>query len=259
MLTILRPVRAGVVLAAAVLVGAFALRADASQAKGNFERSLSVSDLAKLMVETGSGDITVKTGDASTVHVRGTIHINFESGGDLSSAEAKLREIEAHPPIEQSGNSIRIGRQEGSGYDHVSIDYELVVPPGSEFTARTGSGDLKIWGPLSSADARTGSGDAVVESVKGNLRLTTGSGDVAMKESGGSGAEIETGSGNVIVDLPKQGGLNLSVRTGSGDISTDHDMPFESVDTRRGVLKAKVRGGGADFIIQTGSGDVHIH
>lgn len=258
MLKKLRTGWVAVVLAAAVL--AFAPRAGASQVKGKFERSLTVSGAAKLDVATGSGDITVKTGDTSTVRIRGTIQINSESEGDLASAEARLRDIEAHPPIEQNGNSIRIGHHvDSSSYNHVSIDYELVVPPGSDFTARTGSGDLAIGGPLSAVDVQTGSGDAAVDSVKGSVRLTTGSGDVVMKESGSTGAEIQTGSGNVTVDLPKEGGLNLSVKTGSGDISTDREMPLDSVDTHRGELNAKVRGGGADFIIHTGSGDVHIH
>ncbi|MGE5325726.1 MAG: hypothetical protein ACM3NO_01695, partial [Deltaproteobacteria bacterium] len=67
------------------------------------------------------------------------------------------------------------------------------------------------------------------------------------------------GSGDVMVSLPSQGGLNLRVETGIGDISMERSMPIESVSTEHHKLSAKVRGGGAAFVVQTGSGDVVIH
>jgi Toastrack DUF4097 len=247
------------VLAAAVLAGAFAPGAGASQVKGRFERTLTVSGPANLDVTTGSGDIKVTTGDSAQVIVRGTVQVYYESPDGMDAAEKTLSDIQAHPPIEQNGNTVSIGHDAGRSYNHVSIDYELVVPRDSELLARTGSGDLVINGPLKTVDVKTGSGDASIESVKGSVRLTTGSGDVVLKESGSGGARVQTGSGDVSVGPPSAGGLNLSVRTGSGDISMEHGMPIESVDTRHGELNARVRGGGADFVIQTGSGDVRIH
>ena len=162
-------------------------------------------------VATASGDIAVKTGDASTVVVKGTIHVRSTE----PDAEQILRDLEEHPPIVQSGNSIQIGNEEGGERTrNVSIDYELVVPSGSEFKARTGSGDLSVSGPLGAVDVRTGSGDVAMDSVKGSVRLMTGSGDVRMKEAGGSGAEVQTGSGDVLVAVPSQGGFDLAVEDG---------------------------------------------
>lgn len=243
----------------AIVAVALAPRANASQVKGKFERTLKVTGPASLDVATGSGNIAVSTGDSNNVIVRGTVQVHYEASGDMEDAQDILSKIRANPPVEQHGNSISIGHETGSRYRHVSIDYELIVPRQSEFLARTGSGDLSIAGPLKSVDLKTGSGDARIESVLGSVQLTTGSGNVALKEAGSGGAAVRTGSGDVTVNLPSEGGLDLSVQTGSGDISMERGMPIESVSTQHHMLIAKVRGGGASFVVQTGSGDVVIH
>jgi Toastrack DUF4097 len=247
-------------LAAVTVWAVFVPRASAADLKGTFERTLEVSGPAQLDVETGSGDISVRTGAASSVHVKAIVHIDVRSEGERAAAEDTLRSIEENPPIEQQGNSIRIGHDNGTRLmRHVSIDYAVEVPAGSDLTAHSGSGDMSLAGPLAKAEAETGSGDVSVERVTGSLRLTTGSGDVSLKQAGSAGAEVRTGSGDVELELPPQGSFNLAIATGSGDISSASGLPLEQIVTRHGELRAKVRGGGADFIVHTGSGDVHIH
>ena len=81
----------------------------AAAAEGRFERTLQVTGPVDLTVQTGAGTVTVRTGDASKVEVRGTIRA---WGGLFSEDEARKRVsyIESHPPIEQNGNVIRIGK-----------------------------------------------------------------------------------------------------------------------------------------------------
>lgn len=249
------------ILTAAALVGALAPRAEGAEVKGRFELTLKVTGPAQLDVRTGAGDISVRTGSSSTVLVKAVVHVDSRSENGREQAEEILRSIQENPPIEQEGNSIRIGHERGSErMRHVSIDYDLEVPAGSDFTARSGSGDMDLGGPLAKVDVTAGSGDISVERVTGSLRLTTGSGDVRLKEAGGAGALVRTGSGDVEVGLPSQGGFNLVVATGSGDISSPSSgLSLEQIVSHRGMLQAKVRGGGADFTVQTGSGDVRIH
>src|SRR5437667_12269065 len=99
-------------------------------AEGSFERTLKVTGPLELDVSTGSGHIDVRTGDSSTVRIRGTIRAS--SGGWRSSdddAERKVRYLESNPPIEQSGNYIKIGHAEDRELmRNVSISYDLVVP-----------------------------------------------------------------------------------------------------------------------------------
>jgi DUF4097 and DUF4098 domain-containing protein YvlB len=79
-----------------------------------------------------------------------------------------------------------------------------------------------------------------------------------MKEAGASGADVQTGSGDVAVALPPQGGFDLAVETGSGDVSTASGLSIENMRSSHGSFMGKVRGGGTRYAIRTGSGDVRI-
>src|SRR5580704_19025512 len=77
-----------------------------ARAEGHFDRTLSVSGNVSVDLTTGSGDITTKAGSANQVVVHATIHGNNEW---FSNSEQAIRKVESNPPIEQNGNSIRIG------------------------------------------------------------------------------------------------------------------------------------------------------
>src|ERR1700674_3712623 len=87
--------------------GACALDAHGVGAEGTFSRTLAVSGPVDLDVQTGSGDIQIRTGAPGTVEVRGRVRCwNIWRG---VSAEGRVRQVEADPPIAQSGNVIRLG------------------------------------------------------------------------------------------------------------------------------------------------------
>src|ERR1035438_7382896 len=68
-----------------------------------FERNLSVNGRLELSVATGSGNIHIMQGSGSQLHIVGHVHSTW--GG----SDEKVREIAANPPIEQTGNIVRIG------------------------------------------------------------------------------------------------------------------------------------------------------
>ncbi len=88
---------------AAVAIGAASAR---GPAKGTFERILAVSGPADITVTAGSGSIVMRPGDRSTVRVLGKIELWEE---DERDAHERVSRIEANPPIEQDGGSVRIG------------------------------------------------------------------------------------------------------------------------------------------------------
>src|SRR5215469_4420582 len=115
---------------AILLVFACACTVRASYAaEGSFTRKLNVSGTVDLDVSTGSGSIDVREGPVNQVEIRATIRASnnwFRSDRDSESA---IRQIESNPPIEQSGQSIRIGRVLDRELEqHVSISYEIVAP-----------------------------------------------------------------------------------------------------------------------------------
>ncbi|MFQ5777500.1 MAG: DUF4097 domain-containing protein [Terriglobia bacterium] len=217
----------------------------AYSAEGSFERTLQVTDPVELEVKTGSGNITISTGAAGSVKVRGTIR-----GRD----EENVRYLESNPPIEQEGNSITIGHiEERSRQRRISISYEIVVPAETEVRAATGSGNERISGVRGPVRATTGSGDVSISNISGNVRATTGSGDVTLDSIEGT-LEASTGSGNI-----EGRGVagDVEVSTGSGNVE---------VEGLRGSLRASTGSGnvsaagalGGDWKLSAGSGQLTV-
>jgi hypothetical protein len=136
-------------------------------AEGSFERTLPVSGPVDLEVTTGSGDLEIRAGSSNTVHVTGRIQVSRWSG----DADAKVKRIQANPPIQQNGNSIVIGRIEDPELKrNISISYTVIVPAETRFSASTGSGNERIEGLRGPVQARSGSGDLAVSDVTGEPR-----------------------------------------------------------------------------------------
>jgi DUF4097 and DUF4098 domain-containing protein YvlB len=187
-----------------------------------------------------------------------------------------IRQIEAAPPIQQTGNIIRIGDTNNDPrYREISISYELIVPASTQIAsqtgsgdqrigrvngtvrAQTGSGDIDIEGAGAGLDAHTGSGDIQVNAVGGPIRAQTGSGDVEVAQIQKADVDVRTGSGDVRLTLPADAAFTLSARTGSGSIDSTHPVQGES-RRRRNRLDGTVRGGANRVEITTGSGSIVI-
>jgi len=268
-----RVVLVGLALAMAC---ASAQRANAqSSADGSFQRTLNVSGPVDLDVSTGSGRIAIRSGESGRVEVRGSIYVR-DGFFSLRDADRVARDVEAAPPIEQTGNTIRIGRMDNTSYrDRVSISYEIVVPPNTVVRSRTGSGSQEITGVDGPVDASTGSGRIRVANVRANVSANTGSGSIAaegitggLRARTGSGSitaggdpkdrwDLSTGSGSVFVRLPQQAAFNLDAHTGSGSVTVDHPITV-SGRLRRNEVTGQVRGGGVALDVRTGSGSIRI-
>jgi hypothetical protein len=242
--------------------------------QGRFERTLTVSGPVELSVRTGSGDVDIRIGPDDRVQVIGRITAgrHFLSG----SVVEDIRQIETAPPIQQTGNVVRIGDTNNDPrYREISISYELLVPASTQITsqtgsgdqrigrvtgivrAQTGSGDIDIEGAGAGLDAHTGSGDIQVNSVGGPIRAQTGSGDVEVAQMQKADVDVRTGSGDVRLTLPADAAFTLSARTGSGSIDTTHPLQSEG-KRRRNRLDGTVRGGGNRVDVTTGSGSIVI-
>src|SRR5436309_12498763 len=150
------------ILLAAALLTVGTVSASAS-ARGEFERTLKVSGTVNLQVETGSGSIDVRSGNSNEVRVVGHIWAN-EWFGD--NAEGKVKRLESNPPIQQSGNDIRIGHIDDPELKrNISISYEVIVPASTELRASSGSGNETISGISGSLEASTGSGSLKISSI----------------------------------------------------------------------------------------------
>jgi DUF4097 and DUF4098 domain-containing protein YvlB len=239
---------------------------------GTFDRVLTVAGNADLDVQTNSGNITVRSGAGNSVHIRGIISVSDFSD---SATEQRAREIQANPPIQQTGNAIVIDRVDGSAGRGISISYEIETPPASKLRARTGSGRETvegISGPVEANNgsgliritdvsdevrASTGSGRIELDRIKGRVEANTGSGSIRASETAAQ-VTARTGSGGVNIQLPASGGFDLHARTGSGQVTVNPPITMENFTGGRHDVRGKIRGGGPLLELSTGSGGVRV-
>ena len=276
-------------VAAALALALASVPALASEA--TFERNLTVNGRVELTVATGSGAIRLTHGSSDRIHVFG--RVKSTCWGVNCPDEDKVREIAANPPIEQTGNIIRIGARHESLHN-ISIEYEIEAPADAYLSASTGSGNINDDGIGDNTKLSTGSGSIHASGLRGGFSVNTGSGDIFVEATGQGDVKAQTGSGSVelhdvrgglhagtgsgnikvsgtasadwklqtgsgSVELwPGSGGMTLDASTGSGDISTDREMTVQgSFDKHH--MTGKIGGGGPTVRVETGSGNIRIH
>jgi len=271
-----------------VTVAALALAAvPALASEATFDRTLTVSGKVELSISTGSGNIHLTRGSDNRVHIFGKVKSGW--GG----SDQKVREIAANPPIEQTGNIIRVGGHH-ENLHNISIDYEIEAPASAILDAGSGSGNITDDGVGENAKLSTGSGNIHATGLHGGFAVNTGSGDIYADQSGEGDVKAQTGSGNLELRNLKGGlrggtgsgdikvggtptgpwhlgtgsgnvefwggnaSLTLDASTGSGNIHSDKEMVTQgSADKHH--LTGKINGGGPTVRIETGSGDIRVH
>lgn len=256
-------------------------------AEATFERNLTVSGRVELSVATGSGNIHLTHGSSDRIHIFGRVKSSW--GGN----EEQVRQIAANPPIEQTGNIVRIGARH-ENLHNISIDYEIQAPDNAYLDAGSGSGNITDEGIGENAKISTGSGNIHATGLHGGFSVGTGSGDIYAEQTGEGDVKAQTGSGNVELKNLRGGlragtgsgdikiggtptspwhietgsgnvefwagnaALTLDASTGSGSIHTDREMLTQGSSDRHHVT-GKLNGGGPTVRIGTGSGDVRVH
>ncbi len=242
-------------ISAIVCLGmAMNLSARAFSAEGSFDRTLKVTGAVELDVTTGSGNIEVRTGDSSAVRVHGMIRASNGWRESSDESERKVRYLESNPPIEQSGNVIRIGHIDDPELRrNISISYEIQVPSETRLSSSTGSGHLNISGIRGPLKARSGSGGVKVSGIGDEAELETGSGDIEADSIKGP-ARMHSGSGR-IEGSGIAGGIVAT--TGSGNIRLQQTAPGDvRVETGSGGAEVSGVKGGVDA--RAGSGNITV-
>jgi hypothetical protein len=221
----------------------------ASTPQGSFDKTFSVTGPVDLEVQTHSGDVTVRTGPAGVVSVRGKIFV-----GDhwlFGNRHADVSDIEQHPPLRQDGNSIHIDYV--SSRD-IAVDYEITVPADTAIHSHSGSGDQIVEGTTGNVEVQTGSGDVKLSRLTGEIRLQTGSGNVRAHEISGP-VRGTAGSGDIELEESAVGDIDL--HTGSGNITVRGIQGAFRAEAGSGDITAEGAMSGA-WEIHTGSGNVNI-
>ena len=263
----------------------------AQRTDGSFDRTLNVTGFVDLDLATDAGGIHVIPGPPGTVRIRGILKAgdNWFTRGDV---ESRIRELEMHPPIEQTGNSIRVAVRSRSLLKGISMRLEVEAPRDSRLRARADSGGIDVRGIKGPVDCHTDSGGIHASEIDGEVRATADSGGIhvrrvngpvyaradsggieAMEIAGSVDAAVDSGgvrvsqttpalikartdSGGAEITLARAGGYEIRAHAGSGRI-TAPDVTVSGTISRHDV-NGKLRGGGPLVDVQADSGHIDI-
>jgi DUF4097 and DUF4098 domain-containing protein YvlB len=159
---------------------------------GAFDRSFNVTGPIRLELNNASGDVNITGSSDGKVHVRGEVRA---SGFGIDSTRKRLDDTLANPPIEQKGDTIRIGK-DMSRMRNISITYTIQVPRATEVDANVASGAQTIRNVTGPVTVRAASGSIRLENIQRDAEVTTASGTISATDVG-SDLHVSTASGNV--------------------------------------------------------------
>jgi hypothetical protein len=264
----------------------------AQRTDGSFERTLRVTGFADLELTTDAGGIYVVPGPPGTIRIRGILKAGDNWFRRRQDVESRIRELEAHPPIVQNGNSIRVEVRDRSLLKDISMRLEVEAPPGSRLRARADSGGIDVRGIKGPVDCHTDSGGIHASEIDSEVRAAADSGGIhirsvngpvyaradsggieALEISGSVDAQADSGgirvsqtapapiktrsdSGGADITLARTGGYDIQAHAGSGGIT----VPDVTVSGRisQHEVNGKLRGGGALVDVRTDSGPIDI-
>src|SRR5881394_3608189 len=175
---------------------------------GTFDRHYNVSGPIRLELTNASGDVDITGSADGKVHVRGEVRA---SGFGFENPQTRLDDTLANPPIEQRGDTIRIGK-EMSRVRNISIAYTIQVPRDTEVSSTLASGAQTIRGVRGPVKVQAASGVIRVEKIERDTQLTTLS--VTVSNARGD-VRVNAISGMISVSNP---GGRIEADTASGEV-----------------------------------------
>lgn len=236
---------------------------------GSFSRTLHVTGPIRLELNNAAGDVNITEGGAGTVSIQAQVRA---SGFGFENPQRRLDDIVSSPPVEQRGDTIRIGN-DFSHLHNVAIAYTIQVPHDTEVDATVASGAQDIRGLRGPVKVHAASGSINVERIDRYAQLTTASGSVTANDIG-SDIHVSSASGSVTVSKIKgdvrvnaisgvirvsQPGGRVEGYTASGEVEiqgADNDVKARAASGR--VYVQGNPGGQSYWNLQTASGGVQI-
>jgi DUF4097 and DUF4098 domain-containing protein YvlB len=247
--------RLSLVMVALSLAAVCALPAQADE----WSKTFNLTGKPDLRIETSDANIRVETWDQNTIEARVTT-VRYKIGEDGIK-------IEEH----QTGNVVELEVRYPHSHSIVidwgqrRVDIVIHMPREGKVNLRTTDGKIEIGGLKGEMDLHSGDGSETLDAVDGKLRATTGDGHIrangrfdeldvktgdgrvdvraAAGSSLSSAWRMETGDGNVSLEIPENLAADVDLHTGDGHI--DLEIPVTSAGkVRENEVRGKMNGGG---------------
>lgn len=258
---------------AVLFVVVVVLAATLSASADEWSKTYAVNGTADLRIETSDANIRVTTWDQHNIEAK------------VITSRCKIGEGGIHIEEHQTGDSVAIevryphhGLNIEWGAGH-RVDIIIQMPREGKVNLHTDDGKIEIAGLKGEMDLRSGDGSENLDDVDGRLRASTGDGHIRARgrfdeldlktgdghldvqaSSGSSitaGWHLETGDGNVSLNVPNELAADVDLHTGDGHI--DLDLPVTTAGKiRENDIRGKLNGGGNLLLIHTGDGSIHL-
>jgi DUF4097 and DUF4098 domain-containing protein YvlB len=253
-------------LMAACLLTALPASAD------EWSKNYTLSGSPDLRIETSDANIRVTTWDRNTIEAK-VVTTGYKIG------EGGIR-IEEHQTGDAVDIEVRYPHHNITvGWAQHHVDIVIQMPREGRVNLRTGDGGIDIAGLKGDMDLHSGDGSENLEGVEGKLHawtgdghitahgrfdeleLKTGDGHVDVRAVNGSslaaGWRLETGDGNVSLEVPGDLAADVDLHTSDGHIDLDLPLAAEG-KVRENEIRGKLNGGGSQLTIRTGDGSIHL-
>jgi len=257
-----------IALAILVLGLAAALPASADE----WMKHYTLSGKPDLRIETSDANIRVTTCDQNTIDAK-VVTSGYKIG------EGGIR-VEEHQTRDAVDIEVRYPHHNITvGWGNHRVDVIIQMPREGRVNLRTGDGNIDIGGLKGDMDLHSGDGSENLEGVEGKLHawtgdghitahgrfdeleLKTGDGHVDVRAANGSslatGWRLETGDGNVSLEVPSDLAADVDLHTSDGHIDLDLPVAAEG-KVRENEVRGKLNGGGSQLTIRTGDGSIHL-
>ena len=235
------------------LLAVFAIAQPAFAQRFMFERTFDVGASPTLEVSTVRGKIAVTAGQSGRVVVHGTVSVRVGMTVP-ADAVAIAEQTAANPPVTHSGNVVRLFTpSDARARNAVTVSYVVEVPPPTDVSTTSESGETVVAGVEGSVVVKTQSGAIAVSRLGGSGKVTTGSGSV--RADGVAGPITVTTSSSGIVATGIAGGLHVQTQSGSVEATLSG---AGAVDVRTGSSGVRLRGVAGATTVETGSGRIEL-
>jgi hypothetical protein len=256
-----------------LLVLALAAAAALPARADDWSKTFNLSGKPDLRVETSDANIRVETWDQNTIEARVTT-VRYKIGEDgikiVERQTGDVVQLEVRYP-HSHGLTIDWGQRR--------VDIDIHMPREGKVNLRTSDGKIEIGGFKGEMDLHSGDGSEILDAVDGKLRATTGDGHIrasgrfdeldlktgdghvdvraAVGSSLNASWRLETGDGNVTLEIPGDMAADVDLHTGDGHIDVDMPVTTEG-KIRENEVHGKVNGGGNLMTIHTGDGSIRL-
>jgi hypothetical protein len=159
---------------------------------------------ARILIQTGHGNITVRSSSANQIEVSAK---KSAHGWNEGSAQRIAEKVTAE--IVQNGDAYEVRPAGGnSGDSRVSLDLEVTVPEKSLLTIKTEKGDitvsdmsadLSITDMKGDVEVRGNNGDVSVDVRKGDVKISDTKGDLKISGKGGQ-IDVTSATGSLTIE-----------------------------------------------------------